>query len=29
MIVVAGGRFVIPWQRITGVIETGLSRIRN
>ena len=29
MIVVAGGRFVIPWQRITGVIETGLSKIRN
>ena len=29
MIVVAGGRFVIPWQRITGFIETGLSKIRN
>jgi len=29
MIVVAGGRFVIPWQRLTGVIETGLSKIRN
>jgi hypothetical protein len=29
MIVVAGGRFVVPWQRITGFIETGLSKIRN
>ena len=29
MIVVAGGRFVIPWQFITGFIETGLSKIRN
>lgn len=29
MIVVAGGRFIIPWQRITGFIETGLSRVRN
>jgi hypothetical protein len=29
MIVVAGGRFVIPWQRITGFIETGLSKIRS
>ena len=29
MIVVAGGRFVIPWQLITGFIETGLSKIRN
>jgi len=29
MIVVAGGRFVIPWQFITGFIETGLSKIRG
>jgi len=29
MIVVAGGRFIIPWQRITGFIETGLSKIRG
>ena len=29
MIVVAGGRFVVPWQRINGFIETSLSKIRN
>ena len=29
MVVVAGGRFVIPWQRINGFIETGLSKIRG
>jgi hypothetical protein len=29
MIVVAGGRFVIPWQRINGFIETGLAKMRD
>jgi len=22
-------RFVLPWQRVTGIIETGMSRIRS
>jgi len=27
--VVAGMRFVLPWQRVTGIIETGMSRFRS
>ena len=29
LLVVAGMRFVLPWQRVTGIIETGMSRIRS
>ena len=29
LLVVAGMRFVLPWQRLTGIIETGMSRLRN
>jgi hypothetical protein len=29
LLVVAGMRFVLPWQRVTGIIETGMRRIRS
>ena len=29
LLVVACMRFVLPWQRVTGIIETGMSRIRS
>ena len=29
LLVVAGMRFVLPWQRVTGILETGMSRIRS
>jgi hypothetical protein len=29
LLVVAGMRFVLPWQRVTGIIETGMSRFRS
>ena len=29
LLVVAGMRFVLPWQRVTGIIETGMSKIRS
>jgi len=29
LLVVAGMRFVLPWQRLTGILETGMSRLRS
>ena len=29
LLVVASMRFVLPWQRVTGIIETGMRRIRS
>ena len=29
IIVVAGLRFVIPWQTVSGYIESGISKIRS
>jgi len=29
MVVIAGGRFVIPWQRVTGFVETNIRKLTS
>ena len=29
LVVVAGMRFILPWQRVTGIFETALLRFRS
>jgi len=29
LLAVAGMRYVVPWQRVSGLIETGISKIRR
>jgi len=29
LLTVAGMRYVVPWQRVSGLIEAGISRLRR